>query len=306
MTLFSAQASYPDNRMFVLTDLFGNIGIGVVATGGITASSGPNGITATIQIDVSGSLDGGYSNSLNPNGTFPTGLTTPSRGGFLDDRIYFITDGTTVPAAPCSATNASLSPGPCHPTLEMADWRPDPTPWNTASVNVIAQDIEDLQVAYGVDFYDLNVAGAWTLANPAPAEIDPITKEPRPYPSDGSISLTDKTAFSSILAAERGSTAPHQDPSESTAVDGDEWIWNVSGEPGTGTFDWSSDLTRLRALQIWLLAKGREPDIRYAGPGSMSWPLMDSGAQTVSADNGLPYHRRAQRVRVDLRNFQTQ
>jgi len=306
MSLFAAASSYPDNRMFVMTDLLGAMGIGIVPAGGISASSGANGITATIRIDVSAGLDGGYANSLNANGVFPTGLTSPSRGGFLDDRIYFVTDGTTAPAPACSTTNASILPGPCHPALEMADWRPDATPWDTATVSLISEDIEDLQVAYGMDFYDLNGTGSWTLANPAPPEKDPVTGADRSYPSDGSISLADRAAFNSIVTAQQGSTAPHQDPSESTAPDGDEWIWNVAGEPVVGTFDATSDLSRLRSLQIWLLSKAREPDLRYNGPGAMSWPLMDSAAKTVSFDNSMPYHRRVQRVRVDLRNFQVQ
>jgi len=128
----------------------------------------------------------------------------------------------------------------------------------------------------------------------------------RTYPSDGSISLTDTTTFNSIVTQAQGSTAPHQDTSESTTAGGDEWIWNVAGEPTTGTFDATSDLSRLRSLQIWLLAKGHDPDLRYNGPGARSWPLMDSAAKTVTADNNLTYHRRAQRIRIDLRNFQFQ
>jgi hypothetical protein len=306
MSLFQVAAAYPENRMFVMSDLLGNIGIAIVPPGGITTSVDATGITATLRLDVSGSLDGGYAKSLNRGGAFPSGLTTPSRGGFLDDRIYFVTDGTAVPVPACSSLNANVSPGPCHPALQMAAWRPDPTPWNTAAVSLIAEDIEDLQVSYGIDFFDVNVAGAWTLANPAPAETDPSTGEPRPYPSDGSISLTDPATFTSLVSAARGSTAPHQDFSESTTANADEWIWNVAGEPGIGTFDPATDLSRLRALQIWILAKGREPDLGYDGPGARGWPIMDSAAQTVSASDSKPYHRRAQRVRVDLRNFQTQ
>src|SRR5262249_60909534 len=103
MSLFASSTSFPDQRMFVMTDLLGDLGVGIVPSGGISTTTGPLGIIATIRIDVSASLDGGYSNSLNPSGAFPTGLTSPTRGGVLGGRGCFLTDGRPVSPPPCAS-----------------------------------------------------------------------------------------------------------------------------------------------------------------------------------------------------------
>ena len=265
-----------------------------------------------------------------PDGILPSGIT-PSRGGILDDRIYFIDDGTTVAADCSTATSRAVAeqlPGPCHPQLVYADWvyasgETSAQAFTSATITPVADDIEDLQVAYGMDFYDAT-ANTGSLASPAPARVSNISGIKNLFPSDGSISVTTQSAFNAIVAAARSATAPNQDPSEdASAADKDEWIGNVAGEPATGTFNALSDLSRLKALQISILAKGTQPDptgrsrkststVNVAAyPGAFSYPLMDSLARTVSqpttaSSTAYPFRRRATALRVDLRNFQIQ
>jgi hypothetical protein len=101
-----------------------------------------------------------------------------------------------------------------------------------------------------------------------------------------------------------GSTAPNQDPSEdASAIDKDEWVGNVANEVKMATFDYTSDLSLLKSVEIAILAKGTQPDPAYVGLGATSWSLMDTGAQTVSAQNSFAYHRRLISVRAQLRNY---
>jgi len=306
-------------RLILITDLLGNSGVGkitdsvpvdvVVGTKHITR------VTLTIDVGSSATPDTTYWQTLCANGTFPASLTTPSRGGVLDDRVFFVDDGSDK-GKDCNPTNETLSPGPCHPQLAVADWVDGDTaaaPFSTATVTPIADDVEDVQVAYGVDFYDL-VAGTGSFAGPAPVRTDPSTGTPLPYPSDGSISIANQTNFNTYITAARGTTTPAAgtDTSESATADADEWIWNVTGEPTGSTFVRTSDLARLRAIELSILAKGTNPDPQYKGPNALSWRLMDSLASTVSqitktAPGGTvaprAYHRRAMSVRAQLRNF---
>jgi prepilin-type N-terminal cleavage/methylation domain-containing protein len=283
------------NRLFVLSDTFGNLGVGVVKTA--TAAGTFTLLTAALTIDTTSSGGGAYPLSLNPGSVFPPGLTNPSRGGILDDRVYFIDDGTVSPAPKCAAGNGMQSPGPCHPVLSVADWAPNDStgsPFSTATVTPIADDIEDMQVAYGLDFFNV-VTNTGSYATPAPT-------------SDGSISILNQATFNSIVS---GSTLDVDSAENASGPNLDEWVGNATNEIAAyGDFTETKDLSRLRSVEISLLAKGTEPDTKLRGAfGSMAYPIMDTAAKTVSdstVGNGLPYHRRVQTVRINLRNFQSQ
>jgi hypothetical protein len=273
------------NRLWAMTDSAGNIGIGLIQS--VSAPDASGAVTLTI------STANAYAQSLNAGGAFPSGMASPSRGGVLDDRVYFIDNG---PAnATCNAAKANQSPGPCHPTLAVADLPGAGDPIANASVTGLVDDIEDLQVAYGIDFYDER-SNTGTYIAPAPA-----SPPDAPFPSDGSITILSQSTFNQIVAG----TLPNVDPAEdASGPDLDEWIWNAAGEPAAGTLDETTDLSRLRALMISVVAKSAEPDMKFTGQGSLGWPVMDSTAQSVSAQNGARYHRRVQTVRLNPRNFQ--
>ena len=287
-------------KVWVMYDGLGNVGVAEL-THAVVGSDGANEPNATLTLVTTNA----YINSLNSSGAFPAGLTTPTRGGVLDDLIYFVDDGAAAGAA-CGTTNQNDLPGPCHPQLAVAQWAPSSggctvtaeTPFACATVTPIADDIEDLQIAYGEDFRkmtctgsgaSLSCTGSGTLASPVP---------------DGSISVTDGSAFSTIVKAAYGSTAPNTDPSEdASAADNDEWIGNVAGEIAIGTFDYSNDLSNLKAIQVSILSKGTNPDPKYVGLGATAWAAMDGSSTSVSQQNGFAYHRRLVNARVDFRNY---
>lgn len=302
LSFFSGGASTP-TRLFMMSDALGNVGIALIHSVDYKPTGdGTNKPTAALTLDTTNA----YANSLNQSGAFPVGLTTPTRGGVLDDFVYFIDDGTSA-AQTCGTSNQNTLPGPCHPELAVAQWGAGTTggcsitaedPMNCATVTPIADDIEDLQIAYGVDFRSmtctgsgssLSCTGSGTLAAPV---------------SDGSLSITNATTFTSIVTGAYSSTAPNQDPSEdTTTADNDEWIGNVANEVKMNTFDYTSDLSLLKAVEIAILAKGTQPDSAYVGLGAKAWSIMDSAAQTVSAQNLIAYHRRLISVRTEFRNY---
>jgi hypothetical protein len=284
------------DRMFVMKDASGLIGVGLVHVAPVPTTAG--GLTsAQLTLDMTNA----YVQSLNPGGAFPAALTNPIRGGFLDDRVFFVDNGTAA-GATCTAAKANLVPGPCHPVFSVADWQSgDSTtaPFSTATVTQVAEDIEDMQVAYGIDFFNVQ-SNVGTFASPAPIVGS------NNFPSDGSISILDQTVFNSIAAGTTTNVDPLEDAS---AKDKDEWIGNTDAELGTGgaytsAFNETFDLSRLRAIEISFLAKSAQPDPKFAGEGATGWKLMDSQAATVSAQDGFPYHRRSQTMRIDLRNLQ--
>jgi hypothetical protein len=301
-----------------MTDLLGNNGVGkITAADPVDVAGKGTRVTLTLDIGSSATPDTAYWQTITPSGAFPTGLNTPSRGGILDDRVFFVDDGPSAGQS-CTPANATLAPGPCHPQLAVADWADGDaaaTPFSTATVTPIADDVEDLQVAYGIDFYDA-VAGTGSFTSPAPSRTDVVTGLPLSYPSDGSISITNQTTFNNAVTAARGSTIPAagSDASESSTAGADEWIWNVAGEPTAGTLDRTSDLSRLKAVEISVVSKGQNPDPQYGGPNALTFPQLDSAAPMVSqiwknAGGSLvpmAYHRRNVTVHVQLRNFALQ
>ena len=290
-------------RLFVMSDNTGNVAVSLITTA-VVGSDGAGLPNATLTL----STTNAYANSLNSSGAFPVGLTTPTRGGVLDDLLYFIDDGTDKGKS-CDSSSQSTSPGPCHPELAVAQWGSGTgggctitveTPFNCATVTPIADDVEDLQIAYGMDFRamtctgsgsGLSCTGAGTLTSPQ---------------SDGSLSVTDATSFTNIVKGAYTSTAPNQDPSEDASAAGnDEWIGNIANEIKMSTFDYTNDLSLLKAVEIAILAKGTQPDPAYRGIGAKAWSLMDSAATSITTQNTFAYHRRVISVRTDFRNFGT-
>jgi len=305
----SSYSSVADNtKLFVMTDALGNVGVALIQHAVVAADT--NGLNkATLTLDLSGNA---YAKSLNSLGSFNTYLTTPTRGGVLDDLLYFVDDGTAS-GKTCGTANQSDNPGPCHPQLSVASWTATGAgcvvsasdPFACATVTPIADDVEDMQIAYGIDFSTMTCTGSGsTLSCTASGSL--ASQSP-----DTSISLTNGATFASIVKSAYGSvtTNQNQDPSEDTSTAGnDEWIGNVSGEiDSTGTtFGYASDLSNLKAIEVSILAKGTQPDPAFKGLGAKTWAVMDSAASTVSSQNGYAYHRRLVPVRVNLRNYQLQ
>jgi len=210
---------------------------------------------------------------------YPSAIKNPLRGvGILDDFLFFI-DNTD----------------PQHPGLAQGIRR-------GAAFDVvrIADDVEDMQVAYGVDGQD-----------------------PATSPPDGKVSRYSLP-----------SPPDDPDPDVSTVANDDEWVPNVDGEtaltPDQFQADNGATLTTppfahggaqpaahcplLHAVMISLIAKGRDPDPTYKADGSRGFRVMNS---PVSINPPYPdtavyptpaaaephFRRRIQTLKINLRNY---
>lgn len=186
-------------------------------------------------------------------GTTAQPIDTLMRGGILDDLVFFIDNSD-----------------PNHPALAQGTRR-----GNAFDIVTIADDVEDMQIAYGVDTNGDNAIGR--LGAPVP--------------------VTDPD--------ENVSNQPNQD----------EWAPNVPGEtPYTPNqfYDPGSGAPLLRSVMISLVAKSRDPDPTYHGPVALGMRVMNSPVTTAPYPDtakypGLPgqpqFRRRVQTLKINLRNY---
>jgi type II secretory pathway pseudopilin PulG len=181
------------------------------------------------------------------------------RAGILDDVVFFIT------------TDPVTDPTGIHPFLAQGLRR-----GNAFEVTRLADDVEDMQVAYGID-------------------------------TDGNSSVT---RLSSCAA-----DADDPDGTFSTTAGCDEWFPNAVGEsavddaqfqqqdpfnPSHSGVPLAIHCPRLHAVMISLLAKAHDPDPTYKGPASQGYKIMNSTAAPVTPGT---YRRRIQTLKVNLRNY---
>jgi len=200
------------------------------------------------------------------------------RAGIMDDIIFFI-DNTD----------------PRHPALAQGIRR-----GAEFDIILIADDVEDMQIAYGVD----------TNGDEAITRLPPV-----------------------------GAPGPGEDPYVSAVEAGDEWVPNaprVTGDdnplpaatgpyiatdfqtqqPPPATFT-HTGLTaprhcpRLHAVMISLLAKSRDPDPTYRAVAGAGYRLMNvevAGTPPIPITTVAPgsYRRRLQTLKINLRNYSFQ
>jgi len=241
----------------VLNQSFGTVDFGYTAAG-----------FQVIEYDTEDPLISALTSGYN----FPSGIKNPLRtAGVLDDLLFFI-DNTD----------------PVHPGLAQGTRR-------GAAFDVvrIADDVEDMQIAYGVDL----------LGNGAIIRYSP----PNP-PTD-------------------------PDPNVSTAPNDDDWVPNVTGEQILTPDQFQQDplaasqnppfphggpqpaahCPLLHGVMISLVAKGHDPDPTYKADGSRGFLVMNS---PVSINPPYPdvavyptppiephYRRRIQTLKINLRNY---
>ncbi len=184
------------------------------------------------------------------------------RAGILDDLVFFIT------------TDPDDDPTGIHPFLAQGTRR-----GNAFEVVRLAEDVEDMQVAYGVDGI---ITG---MVDNALTVIPPVAP------------------------------ALNVDPNVSTAADGDEWVPNVAGEDAPIDSDFQEQqpyvaghagaafarhCPRLHGVMISLLAKAKDSDPTYRGPSAQGFQIMNSTAAPITPGN---YRRRVQTIKVNLRNY---
>ena len=191
-------------------------------------------------------------------GTQPaTPMVIIKRAGILDDVLFFI---TTDPAD----TNG------LHPFLAQGIRRGD-----AFEVTRLADDVEDMQVAYGIDTN-----------------------------GDGSVTRLGSCGV--------GTNDP--DPNFSTTAGCDEWFPNAVGEgaptddqfqlqnPFNPAHDGLSSIhcPRLHAVMVSLLAKAKDSDPTYKGPAAQGYKTMNTTAAPVTPGN---FRRRIQTLKINLRNY---
>ena len=197
----------------------------------------------------------------------PSAIDNVRRAGVLDDIVFFI-DNTD----------------PRHPALSQGIRR-----GQRFDVVTIADDVEDMQVAYGVD-------GRY-----------------------GSDAIGQDDAVGRVVPVSGVDT----DPNVSTQADGDEWAPNVEDEDDFVTSDfqnqpqpvnWShagglSHCPTLHGVMVSLIAKSRDPDPTFRAVGGASLlgiRTMNSPPDTsvYPAPPASPrYRRRIQTLKINLRNY---
>jgi len=183
------------------------------------------------------------------------------RAGILDDVIYFVT------------TDPATDPTAIHPFLAQGIRR-----GNAFEVTRLADDVEDMQVAYGID-------------------------------GDGDGSVTRQITG----GCDPAGNPNDQDPTFSQTAGCDEWTPNAVGEGAVDDAQFQQQdpfdpahsgaaihCPRLHAVMISLLAKARDSDPGYTGPSSQGYKIMNSTATPITPGN---YRRRIQTLKINLRNF---
>jgi len=188
----------------------------------------------------------------------PSPIVSMRRIGILDDLIYFI-DNTD----------------PLHPGLAQGTRRGD-----AFDIVRLADDVEDMQIAYGVD---LDGNGALNRKNTASAgDLD--------------------ANVSNVL--DKDEWAPNV-PGEAVFIDKDfqsDSPFVAAHGPTTAHFP------RLHGVMVSLVANSKDPDPTYKSPAAhgivvMNTPLTGS-FPTAAQYTGVPtYRRRLQTMKINLRNY---
>jgi hypothetical protein len=188
-------------------------------------------------------------------------ITFIKRAGILDDVVFFIT------------TDDTADPNGLHPFLAQGVRR-----GNAFDVTRLADDVEDMQVAYGIDGNGDGAVTRLTAGGCAPTANDP-------------------------------------DPNYSTTAGCDEWFPNATGEaaPTDTQFQEQNPFNSshsgvplaihcptLHAVMVSLLAKARDSDPTYRGPAAQGYKTMNSTALPITPGN---FRRRIQTLKINLRNY---
>ena len=249
--VYSAQPTYNVGKLSGPTNLMG---------GGHTFGS----------VDFTDGIAKNYNNE-NPAdpGIDPRPIGTVYRAGILDDLIYFI-DNTD----------------PNHPALAQGTRR-----GAAFDVVTLADDVEDMQIAYGVD----------TEPNGA------INRLSAPSGTD-----TDLNVSSQKDKDEWRPNVPNETPNTTIEFQSDPAPGNFS-HPGSPP---GTHCPRLHGVMLTLVAKSRDPDPTYKAPIALGYRAMNSPV-TINAPYpdtaqypGLPpqphFRRRVQTLKINLRNYAIQ
>jgi prepilin-type N-terminal cleavage/methylation domain-containing protein len=205
---------------------------------------------------------------------FPSGIANPLRTvGILDDFLFFIDN--TDPSHPALAQG--IRRGPAFDVVHVAD------------------DVEDMQVAYGVDLNGDNRISRFGAPSP-PDDPDP----------DVSANLADDDEWIPNVDGEAALT-PDQFQQDAAAA--------TSSPPfGHGGSTGPAHCPRLHGVMISMIAKSRDPDPTYRADGSLGVrifnspvtiapPYPDVAIYPTPAAAEPHFRRRVQTLKINLRNY---
>lgn len=228
-----------------------------------------SGGSATFTFSMNPSDAGARAFNATPGAGAPA-LSSPFACGAVDDILFFVDDGTAVVS------------GDTHPSLAMATYDPSSGYYD---VQPLVEEVEDFQVAYGVDGADGSTPDGG--ADPVRVDVTAVNKDEWVGNVAGEIDASLGTPASGVPRT--GTVAAFVDTTVATS-------------------DTAPALARplLRSLSVSVVVKSRDPEMKYTGPGARGVVALDSTAKSMSDPSitGRPYRRRAQSMAVSLRNFQ--
>jgi len=224
-----------------------------------------------VDFTVGNALEFNNENPADP-GIAAVPFTNVRRAGILDDVVYFISNGVG---------NANE----LNPALMQGIRR-----GNRFDVVPLAEDVEDMQIAYGVDVNN----------------DDAVTRTVATNSTD-----TDLNSSSQVNGDEWVPNAPGEG-TPYTAI-------QFQADPAPGTFPHNTAAPAahcplLRAVMISLVAKSRESDPTYRAPSAFGVRVMnvpgtgtpfipDTAVYSTGPTTEPHYRRRVQTLRINLRNY---
>ncbi len=226
---------------------------GLVDTTGSWYTQTPNTFTFTMAQN-----DG--ARKLNATTTLPPSLARSVSGGAVDVVRFFVDDA-----------------GDTHPSLAEAVWDPQSGRWD---IQTLIEDVEDFQIAYGVDG--------------APCPTNPACYDGGVSPETVDLGGVNKDEWVGNVATEVETTLSISAPDANhSGVDAFIDTAVASGRPA---------VPALHSVWISLVVKAADPDLVFNGPGARGIRILDSTAASFSDTTGRSYRRRSLSLAVSLRN----
>jgi Tfp pilus assembly protein PilV len=204
-----------------------------------------------------------------PTGGAPA-LEKPYAGGIVDEILFFVDEGSSDASASAADTHPALAEGVYDPSTGRYDVQP------------LVDEVEDFQVAYGVD----GISGAVPDRGISPVAVD------------ASAADMDEWVGNAPTEVETSLPLSSGDPKRVDAFI-DTSIPSGPPNPELAT-------PALRSVWLSLIVKASDPDFKYDGPGATGIKVLDSTALSFSdsSSTGRRYRRRLQSFAVALRNYQ--
>ena len=197
---------------------------------------------------------------LHATSTLPPTLAKSISGGAIDIVRFFVDDR-----------------GDAHPSLAEAGWDPQTGRWD---VQTLIEDVEDFQIAYGVDGIPCPTNAACYDGGVSPVAVDTTG--------------VNKDEWVGNVATEVETTLPI------AATDANHS--GVDAFIDTAVASGQRAVPALHSVWISLVVKATDPDLVFNGPGARGIKILDSTASSFSATTGRPYRRRSLSLAVSLRN----